>query len=166
MHNNVYITHSEEVRQFLLSKITMLCHHTWQSKYQINKKSTFVQALLLIKNVSMKVIRQKRDIGCVIYICKHEWYKLRYNVTYLAYSYIFIGQWMQHCLLSKNAQYLYTIATKNLNTNFWSRLKLIVSFTKSTFVQLERSKILKLKVDIRTIYTSLFIGTTTIVSYD
>ena len=49
MHNTVYITHSEEVRQLLLSKITMLCHHTWQTKYQINKKSIFVHALLLIK---------------------------------------------------------------------------------------------------------------------
>ena len=59
MHNTVYITHSEEVRQFLLSEITMLCHHTWQTKHQINKNSIFVHVLLLIKNVSMKVIRQK-----------------------------------------------------------------------------------------------------------
>ena len=91
IHNTVYITHSEEVRHFLLSETTMFCHHTWQTKYQINRKSIFVHALLLIKNVSMKVIWQKRDIGYIIYNRKHEWYKLEYSVTYLAYSYIFIG---------------------------------------------------------------------------
>ena len=134
MHNTVYLTHSEEVRQFLLSEITMLCHHTWQTKYQINKKSIFVHTLLLIKNVAMKVILAKSDIGYIIYNCKHEWYEIKYNVSYLAYSYIFIGHWKQHCLLSKNAMCLYTIATKTFRTYFWSLLRLIVSFTKSTFV--------------------------------
>ena len=47
MHNTVYITHSEEVRQLLLSKITMLCHHTWQTKWQINKKSIFCTCLVI-----------------------------------------------------------------------------------------------------------------------
>ena len=134
MHNTIYITHSEEVRQFLLSKITMLCHHTWQTKYQINKKSIFVHALLLIKMSQWRWYRKKKDIGYIIYICKHEWYEINYNVTYLAYSYIFIGHWKQHCLLSKNAMCLYTIATKTFRTYFWSLLRLIVSFTKSTFV--------------------------------
>ena len=47
MHNTVYITHSEEVRQLLLSKITMLCHPTWQTKWQINKKSIFCTCLVI-----------------------------------------------------------------------------------------------------------------------